>query len=184
MEFAEGCPLRADETLRPHVIAIGSNDLDVIVVIKVNLEPAHALAQGALAQMDSGAVGFDTELAANDLLSCRRCSDRYFHGATPRCVGTSKSVDRGTVSPGWHPSAMDTPSPSFTIDCDTCVMQHTDACGDCVVTFICSREPGDAVVVDLNEYRALEMLAESGLVPELRHKGRPGGSRPHQHRTG
>ncbi|CAB4347444.1 MAG: hypothetical protein F2567_10245 [Actinobacteria bacterium] len=71
---------------------------------------------------------------------------------------------------------MNPTSPSFTIDCDTCVMQHTDACGDCVVSFICSREPGDAIVVDLNEYRALEMLAESGLVPELRHRERSGES--------
>ena len=63
-------------------------------------------------------------------------------------------------------------------------MQHTDACSDCVVSFICSREPGDAVVVDLNEYRALEMLAEYGLVPELRHRGRPGDSPQHRHRTG
>jgi hypothetical protein len=62
------------------------------------------------------------------------------------------------------------PRPSFTIDCDTCVMQHTEACADCVVSFICSREPGDALVVDLAEYRALELLAESGLVPELRHR--------------
>lgn len=70
---------------------------------------------------------------------------------------------------------MDSSSLSFTIDCDTCVMQHTEACGDCVVSFICSREPGDAVVVDLNEYRALEMLADSGLVPELRHRDRSAG---------
>jgi hypothetical protein len=61
---------------------------------------------------------------------------------------------------------------SFTIDCDQCVMQHTDACSDCVVTFICSREPGDALVVDVGEYRALRMLSESGLVPELRHRRR------------
>lgn len=72
---------------------------------------------------------------------------------------------------------MDLTPPSFTIDCDTCVMQHTDACGDCVVSFICSREPGDAIVVDLDEYRALEMLAESGLVPELRHRPVPGPNR-------
>ena len=51
-------------------------------------------------------------------------------------------------------------------------MQHTDACSDCVVTFICSREPGDALVVDVGEYRALRMLSESGLVPELRHRRR------------
>lgn len=79
---------------------------------------------------------------------------------------------------------MDTTSPSFTIDCDTCVMQHTDACGDCVVTFICSREPGDALVVDLNEYRALELLAESGLVPELRHRDRPRGNSERRQHTG
>lgn len=70
---------------------------------------------------------------------------------------------------------MDTPSgTSLTIDCDQCVMQHTDACSDCVVSFICSREPGDAVVVDVGEYRALRMLADSGLVPELRHRRRTG----------
>jgi hypothetical protein len=60
------------------------------------------------------------------------------------------------------------------IDCDTCTMQHTDACPDCVVTYICSREPGDAVVVDVEEFRALRMLSESGLVPELRHRRRTG----------
>ena len=44
-------------------------------------------------------------------------------------------------------------------------MQHTEACADCVVTFICSREPDDAVVIDVAEVRALKLLAESGLVP-------------------
>ncbi len=58
------------------------------------------------------------------------------------------------------------------IDCDDCVMQHTEACADCVVSFICSREPGDAVVVDVGEFRALKMLSDSGLVPELRHRRR------------
>ena len=156
----------------------------MIVVIKVDLEAAHALAQRTLAQKDSGAVGLGSVLPADDLLARCRCGDGNFHAATPRCVGTVQSVDRRTVSPGWHSVGMDTPSPSFTIDCDTCVMQHTDACGDCVVSFICSREPGDAVVVDLNEYRALEMLAESGLVPELRHRDRPGSSPHRRHRTG
>ncbi len=60
------------------------------------------------------------------------------------------------------------------IDCDQCVMQHTEACDDCVVTYICSREPGDAVVVDVQELRALRMLSDSGLVPELRHRRRTG----------
>ena len=60
------------------------------------------------------------------------------------------------------------------IDCDQCAMQHTDACADCVVTYICSREPGDAVVVDVDEFRALRLLSDSGLVPELRHRRRTG----------
>jgi len=62
----------------------------------------------------------------------------------------------------------------FVIDCDECAMQHTDACADCVVTYICSREPGDAVVVDVEEFQALRLLSESGLVPELRHRRRTG----------
>ena len=60
------------------------------------------------------------------------------------------------------------------IDCEQCVMQHTDACDDCVVTYICSREPGDAVVVDVEEFCALRLLSDSGLVPELRHRRRTG----------
>lgn len=63
---------------------------------------------------------------------------------------------------------------NLTIDCNDCVMQHTEACADCVVSFICSREPGDAVIVDVGEYRALKMLSDSGLVPELRHRRRIG----------
>ena len=39
------------------------------------------------------------------------------------------------------------------IDCDDCTMQGTDCCADCVVTFICSRQPGEAVVVDVAEER-------------------------------
>lgn len=58
---------------------------------------------------------------------------------------------------------------AFTIDCDECVMQGTAACDDCVVTFLCSREPGEAVVVDVDEARAMRSLARAGLVPELRH---------------
>jgi hypothetical protein len=54
------------------------------------------------------------------------------------------------------------------IDCDACAMQDTSACDDCVVTHILGREPGDAVVLDLGEERALRSLADVGLVPELR----------------
>ena len=60
------------------------------------------------------------------------------------------------------------------IDCGDCAMQHSEACADCMVTFICSWEPDDAVVIDVVEVRALKLLAESGLVPELRHRRRTG----------
>ncbi len=58
----------------------------------------------------------------------------------------------------------------FTISCDECQMQATGACDDCVVTFICNREPDDAVVVDADEARAVRMLIRSGLLPSLRHR--------------
>jgi len=63
---------------------------------------------------------------------------------------------------------------SLCISCDTCVMEGTSACADCVVTFLCEREPGDAVVVDVAEVRALRLLAQGGLVPALRHQRRTG----------
>ena len=63
---------------------------------------------------------------------------------------------------------------SMTIDCDECTMQGTDACEDCVVTFICGREPDEAIVVDAEEVRALRVLNGAGLVPRLRHVRRTG----------
>lgn len=59
---------------------------------------------------------------------------------------------------------------AFTISCTDCCMRATAACDDCVVTFICSRDPDDAIVVDADEARAVRMLIRSGLVPELRHQ--------------
>ena len=58
---------------------------------------------------------------------------------------------------------------ALTIDCDGCTMRHTSACDDCVVTFICSREPHEALIIDAAEERAVRMLIKSGLVPSLRH---------------
>lgn len=58
---------------------------------------------------------------------------------------------------------------SITIDCDDCAMRGTDTCATCVVTFICDRDPGDALVIDVEERRALRLLGRSGLLPELCH---------------
>lgn len=60
------------------------------------------------------------------------------------------------------------------ISCDECVMEGSSACADCVVTFLCDREPGDAIVIDVVEIRALRLLAEGGLAPTLRHRRRTG----------
>lgn len=62
----------------------------------------------------------------------------------------------------------------LTIDCETCVCRRTRACDDCVVTFILSRQPDDAVVVDADERRALRSLHSVGLLPGLRHQPRTG----------
>jgi len=60
------------------------------------------------------------------------------------------------------------------IDCGDCVMADTPACADCIVSFIVGREPGDAVVIDADEERALRVLHDGGLVPRLRHESRLG----------
>jgi hypothetical protein len=62
--------------------------------------------------------------------------------------------------------------PPFTISCDDCTMRATPACDDCVVTFLCGREPDDAITIDLAEQRAVRLLADVGLVPRLRHQAR------------
>jgi hypothetical protein len=58
----------------------------------------------------------------------------------------------------------------LTIDCDECSLQGTDACDDCVVTFLCGRLPHEAVVIDVAEVRAVRLLASAGMVPMLRHR--------------
>lgn len=64
------------------------------------------------------------------------------------------------------------PAEPLVIDCADCSLRDSAACGDCLVTFICSREPGEAVVVDVAEERALRLLTDSGLVPPVRHRRR------------
>ncbi len=51
------------------------------------------------------------------------------------------------------------------IDCDGCAMRDL-ACADCVVTVLLGAPPG-AVEVDDGERLALDVLADSGLVPRL-----------------
>ena len=71
------------------------------------------------------------------------------------------------ATPLWHLGRMS--ETVISISCDSCAMQHTAACSDCVVTFICDVSDG-GVVFDLAEQRAVRLLASVGLVPTLRHR--------------
>jgi hypothetical protein len=63
------------------------------------------------------------------------------------------------------------------IDCAECVMQHTTACDDCVVTVLLEQLPEPAPL-DLagDEAQALSNLADAGLVAPLRLVPRVDGS--------
>ena len=62
----------------------------------------------------------------------------------------------------------------LTIDCAECSLEGTSACDDCVVTYLCSRAPDEAIVIDVAEARAVRLLGQAGLVPSLRHVRRTG----------
>lgn len=76
---------------------------------------------------------------------------------------------------GTRGAAPEPPGATTTIDCDDCIMRNTAACEDCVVSFVVERRPGVALVIDLAEAAAVRMLADAGLVPELRHRSRAAG---------
>jgi len=60
-------------------------------------------------------------------------------------------------------------SDAICFSCDDCEFQETSACEDCLMSFVLGREPEDAIVVNVDEARAMRMLSRAGLVPELRH---------------
>ncbi len=63
---------------------------------------------------------------------------------------------------------------SIHISCEECVLRHSDACEDRVVSYVLGREPSDAIVIGAEEARAVRMLQQAGLVPALRHERRVG----------
>lgn len=56
------------------------------------------------------------------------------------------------------------------IDCQSCVARLTDACTDCIVTFLCDTSEAEPVVVTEPDARVLRLLHDGGLVPALRHR--------------
>jgi len=63
---------------------------------------------------------------------------------------------------------------ALTIDCEICEVRDTDACDDCVVSYLVGHEAGTPVVLDADEKRAVDLLADAGLVPASRFVPRPG----------
>lgn len=59
------------------------------------------------------------------------------------------------------------------IDCDACVVRGR-GCGDCVVSVLLGAPPS-GLELDDTERRALEVLADGGLVPRLRLTPHPRG---------
>lgn len=55
------------------------------------------------------------------------------------------------------------------IDCDGCALQHTEACDDCVVTFLLDR-PAGPVALDSAEASAVRNLQVAGLAPASRYQ--------------
>jgi hypothetical protein len=59
------------------------------------------------------------------------------------------------------------------VDCNECVMKDTDACAECVVSYILDRPEG-AVVFDAEQERAMRAMTRAGLLPLLRWEKRTG----------
>lgn len=77
-----------------------------------------------------------------------------------------------TLAPGRSADRPARDGGAMTIDCAECAHRGTDVCDDCVVSFIVGRDPGDALVVDADEARAVRLLEQAGLVPGVRHSDR------------
>lgn len=58
------------------------------------------------------------------------------------------------------------------IDCDSCTGRG-HACGDCVISVLLGPPQYGEHAIDDAEVVALDVLAQAGLVPPLRHVSRP-----------
>lgn len=73
------------------------------------------------------------------------------------------------MRPGISPKRGAREGGAMLIDCDECVMQHTTACEDCLVTMVIGVTSHPATVeFDEEEQAAVEHLADVGLIPQLR----------------
>ena len=56
------------------------------------------------------------------------------------------------------------------ISCDSCAMDGSAVCADCVVTHLLTPARREPLAFDENELRAVQLLAAAGMVPTLRHR--------------
>lgn len=64
--------------------------------------------------------------------------------------------------------------PTVVLDCSGCETGPLERCEDCVVRFLCERDLGEAVVIDVDELRAIRLLGRVGLVPRRTVERRTG----------
>jgi hypothetical protein len=61
---------------------------------------------------------------------------------------------------------------TFSVSCNDCEFDGTETCNDCVVNFLLGHDPQDAVIFNAADARAMRLLQDGGLIPELRHQRR------------
>jgi hypothetical protein len=88
------------------------------------------------------------------------------HEAAPIPSQHGRPQPAALTTNGFKPGSSAAESSSTLIDCDTCTARGT-ACGDCVVTVLLGGPPL-GVTLNEEERRALEVLADAGLIPPLR----------------
>ena len=79
-----------------------------------------------------------------------------------------------TRNPHSHLRVVGQPDPPaetdvvMTIDCEVCVRRYSDECDDCVVSYLVDHDPATPVVFGRQEQKAVDLLADAGLIPRSR----------------
>ena len=117
----------------------------------------------------SGRPSSSKLICADHLLMCLTLGSRTDRtrqagpGRSP--AGRNLSVVGAGVVPPPSPVVLRSPTMSVHIDCDSCLVRGL-SCHDCVVTVLLGPPP--ELGFDSEEQQALDVLAQSGLVPPLR----------------
>lgn len=58
-------------------------------------------------------------------------------------------------------------STTYVFDCSDCIGGETERCDECIVNFLVGRDVGVSLTIDEEELRAIRVLADAGLVPDV-----------------